>query len=299
MLRRLSFIIPMAALLVVVVFLILPQNWKVQLQGVFLDVVGPVIRLYDTGHRFYDDVRGGFKSLDTAQKDARGLREQNAQLQTENNVLRNLQDENQRLREMLGFKQDSQFKLLACRVVHRDPSNWWNRISINRGWKDTEDYPEKSHLTSDLPVVTPRGVVGKTGAVGRYTTEVILMSDQNCSIAGTLEGSNDQGMIIGMGAPAEGRFRARMTFLPRDAKPLVGTRVFTGGVGGVFPPGLFLGTVLEVPPLSKPLPAAGSKVSGTGSVTSGSGGFGLYREIVVDPALDLTHLDELFIILPN
>lgn len=295
MLRRLSFIVPTAAILVVAAFLILPQNWKGALQGVLLDVVGPVIRLYDSGHRLYDDSRNGFKSLDAAQKDARDLREQNAQLQTENNVLRNLQDENQRLREMLGFKQDSQFKLLACRVVHRDPSNWWNRISINRGWKDTEDLPEKSHLTSDLPVVTPRGVVGKTGAVGRYTTEVILMSDQNCSIAGSLEGSNDQGMVIGMGAPAEGRFRARMTYLPRDSKPLVGTRVFTGGVGGVFPPGLFLGTVLEVPSLAAPIPATGGKISGIG----GGSGYGLYREIVIDPALDLTHLDELFVILPN
>ena len=293
MLRRLSFIVPMAALLAVVAFLILPQNWKVQLQGVFLDVVGPVIRLYDRGHGFYDETRNGFKSLDAAQRDARSLREQNAQLQTENNVLHNLQDENQRLREMLGFKQDSQFKLLACRVVHRDPSNWWNRISINRGWKDTD------RLTSDLPVVTPRGVVGKTGEVRRYTTDVILMSDQNCSISASLEGSNDQGMVIGMGAPGEGRFRARMTYLPRDAKPLVGTRVFTGGVGGVFPPGLFLGTVLDVPPLAAPLPATGSKVSGTGSVLGGGSGFGLYREIVIDPAIDLTHLDELFVILPN
>ncbi len=293
MLRRLSFIVPMAAIAVVVGFLLLPQNWKSKLQGVFLDAVGPIIRFYDRGHGLYDETRNGFKSLDAAVKEARDLREQNAQLQTENSVYRNLEEENRHLREMLGFKQDSQFKLLACRVVNRDASNWWNRVSINRGWKDTD------RLTPDLPVVTPRGLVGKTGTVGRYDTEVILMSDQNFAISASLEGSNDQGMVVGMGAPGEGRFRARMTYLPRDSKPLVGTRVFSAGVGGVFPAGLFLGTVLEVPSLAAPLPATGAKVSGASSALGGGSGFGLFREIVIDPAIDLTHLDELFVILPN
>ena len=43
----------------------------------------------------------------------------------------------------------------------------------------------------------------------------------------------------------------------------------------------FLGTVLEAPPLSS------------------TNNFGLYRSATVDPALDLTQLDELFVILPN
>jgi len=161
-------------------------------------------------------------------------------------------------------------------VVSRDPSNWWNTVIINRGWTDNDK------LTSDLPVVTPRGVVGKTGLVSRNVTEVILLINQNCKVSGSVESSHDQGIVVGMGAPAEGSPRLKMEYLPRGAQIAIGERVFTSGLGGVFPPGLFLGTIIDIPPL-----------------TGNSGNFGLYREATIDPALDLTQLDELFVVLSN
>ncbi|MDE1171390.1 MAG: rod shape-determining protein MreC [Verrucomicrobium sp.] len=152
--QRLNVLLPAAVALLIAVVLVLPQNWKTELRGLLLDVFSPAIRLYDRERHFYEQVRGGFTSLDHAQKEAARLRQENAALLTENNVLRDLRAENGRLREMLGFKKGSQYSLLACRVVSRDPSNWWNTVIVNRGWTDNE------RLTSDLPVVTPRGVVG-------------------------------------------------------------------------------------------------------------------------------------------
>jgi len=276
MTRRLSFILLPIFALLIGAGLLTSQDWKVPLQTFGLDVVSPLIRVFDHGRQFYREVRGGFTSLDEAQHESKDLREQNAQLATENNVLRDLQAENVRLREMLDFKQSSQYKLLACRVVSRDPSNWWNTVIINRGWTDNDK------LTSDLPVVTPRGVVGKTGLVSRNVTEVILLINQNCKVSGSVESSHDQGIVIGMGAPAEGSPRLKMEYLPRGAQIAIGERVFTSGLGGVFPPGLFLGTIIDIPPL-----------------TGNSGNFGLYREATIDPALDLTQLDELFVVLSN
>jgi rod shape-determining protein MreC len=281
MTRRFSFIASSLVVAVIAAGLLLPQAWKAQLQGFALDAVSPALGLYDRARGFYDEARGGFKSLDEAQRDARGLRAENAQLATENTVFKNLEAENLRLREMLDFKKSSQYKLIACRVVSRDPSNWWNTVIINRGWADVEKMPGDLHLTSDLPVITPRGVVGKTGIVSRNTTEVVLLINQNCKISAVVEGSRDQGIVVGMGAPSEGSPRIKMQYLPRNARVAIGERVFTSGLGGVFPPGLFLGTVLEAPPLSA------------------SSNFGLYREAAIDPALDLTQLDELFVVLSN
>jgi len=281
MTRRFNFVACTAVAAVVAVALLLPREWKAQMQVLALDAVSPVIGLYDRARFFYGDARGGFKSLGEAQGEARALRAENAQLATENTVFKNLEAENLRLREMLDFKKSSQYKLLACRVVSRDPSNWWNTVIINRGWYEVEKMPGDLHLTSDLPVITPRGVVGKTGIVSRDTTEVVLLINQNCKIAAVVEGSRDQGIVVGLGAPSEGSPRIKMQYLPRNARVGIGERIFTSGLGGVFPPGLFLGTVLEAPPLSA------------------SSNFGLYREATIDPALDLTQLDELFVVLSN
>ena len=284
--KRLNLVL-LALIAVIVIGVFLPQNWKAGLQGLGWDVFGPATRLLDRPREFFSQIHSGFKSLDEAEREVKVLRATDAALKTENDVLHDLSAENTRLREMLDFKQGSHYKLLACRVVSRDPSNWWNTVIINRGWTDNEK------LAPDLPVVTPRGLVGKTGLVQRDLTEVILMINQNCRIAATVEGSHDRGIVVGLGAPAEGKPRVKMEFLPRNAQISVGERVFTSGVGtyavdtkpkdrkGVFPPGLFLGTVLDAPPLS------------------GANNFGLYREATIDPALDLTQLDELFVILPN
>ncbi|SDU24425.1 rod shape-determining protein MreC [Verrucomicrobium sp. GAS474] len=271
--RLVWYTVSILALALVMGGLFMEPDSKQQIQKVVLDLVSPAISLFDHQRDVAREVRHSFKSLDQVQKEAAELREKNIQLTTENAVLKNFQEENAKLREMLEFKQATRYKLMAARVVSHDPANWWDTVQINRGWTDSDK------LVSDLPVVTPRGLVGKTKLVSRNVTEVILINNQNCRVSGVVEGSRDQGIVIGMGAPAEGSPRLRMKFLPRGAQLAVGQRIFTGGAGGVFPPGLFIGTIMEAPPLSA------------------STEFGLYREAVLDPALDLTDLDELFVVL--
>jgi rod shape-determining protein MreC len=162
--------------------------------------------------------------------------------------------------------------LLACRVVERDPSNWWNSVLVDRGWKDDPN------LAPDQPVVTPRGVVGKTGTVGRSTTRVMLISDENCKVSVLAEVSGARGILKGDTPLNGGQPICRMTFVTREAKFDVGERVLTTGLGGTFPPNLLVGTVSEAPPLNSEKNA------------------GLYREGTVAPAADLNDLRELFIL---
>ncbi|HEY8966044.1 MAG TPA: rod shape-determining protein MreC, partial [Candidatus Methylacidiphilales bacterium] len=221
--RFVWYIVLLLALFVAGACLFMEQDSKRQIQKVALDVVSPVISLFDHQRDLFHEMRRSFKSLDELQKEAADLREKNVQLTTENAVLKNFQDENAKLREMLEFKQATRYKLMAARVVSHDPANWWNTVLINRGWTDSDK------LHEDLPVVTPRGLVGKTGLVSRNVTEVILINNQNYRVSGVVEGTRDQGIVVGMGAPAEGNPRLRMKYLPRGAQLAVGQRIFTGG----------------------------------------------------------------------
>lgn len=261
--------------LAVMVVLGLVQNQRTQekMRRVAYDVSAPAIHFFGNIKGFFTKVDTGLQTLQEAQAEAIKLRDENAQLQTEINLLHDLSKENDRLREMLGFKTDSLFKLLPCRVISRDPSNWWNSVQINRGW-----YDDKS-LDKDMPVVSPRGVIGKTSIVGKNITEVLLLVDENCKIAASIQGSNAQGIVVGDSNYQEGRPRARMKFIDRAATISVGELVYTSGLGGVFPQGLLIGTVAEVPKLKDTTAA------------------GLYQEAIIDPAVDLRQLDEIFIII--
>lgn len=236
-----------------------------------LSLAGPLLRKLEQITSFYSEVEKGLQDRQDALTEVQRLRQENTRLAMENELLHGLEKENARLREMLSFKQESSFRLLPCKVVSRDPSSWWNTVLINRGWQDDKN------LAKDLPVVTPRGLVGKTGVVSRYTTEVILIVDENCKVAANI-GNTAQGIVVGEGMFDQGRPRARMKYIDRNAVVAVGEIVRTSGLGGVFPPGLPIGTVIEAPQLSAAV------------------NFGLYKEAVIEPIVDLSRLNELFII---
>ena len=254
--------------------LLLPDEFAQTLRKETTVAIGPALRKADTPVTFFRGMDSKLKTLDQAQMEVTALRQQVAQLTVQNQILSDKGAENARLREMLGFREASPYRLRACRVVTREPSNWWATVQVNVGWQDDPD------LAKDEPVVSPRGVVGKTGSVSRYVTDVILLVNQNCNISATVEGTQDQGIVQGEGNFEEGKPRVEIKYLPKDSQIGLGQFVVTSGLGPYFPAGLRLGTVVKVPPVKKVYPT-----------------FGLYRDAYIEPTADLNKLDELFIVL--
>jgi rod shape-determining protein MreC len=258
----------------ILVCLLLPDQLTQSMRKGTMEGLGPVLRKADTPVSFFRRMDTKLKTLDQAQAEVLRLRDEVAKLTVQNQLLSDKSAENARLREMLGFRDASPYRLRACRVVTREPSNWWVTVQVNVGW---EDEPE---LAKDQPVVSPRGVVGKTGNVSRSVTDVILLVSRDCSISATVEGTKDQGIVQGEGNFGEGKPRVLIQYLPKDSQVGIGQFVVSSGLGPYFPAGLRLGTVVEVPPISKNYPT-----------------FGLYREAFIEPTADLNNLDELFIVL--
>jgi rod shape-determining protein MreC len=253
---------------------VLPDAFAATLRKETMEVFGPVLRTAETPVGFFSRMDTKLKTLDQAQAEVTQLHQKVAELTLQNQLLSDKAAENARLREMLGFREASPYRLRACRVVSREPSSWWDSVQVNVGWQD------EPGLAKDEPVVSPRGVVGKTGSVSRYVTDVILLVNENCSISATVEGTRDQGIVRGQGNFEEGKPRVQVQYLPKDSQVGIGQFVVTSGLGPYFPAGLRLGTVVEVPPITQAYPT-----------------FGLYREAYIEPTADLNKLDELFIVL--
>jgi rod shape-determining protein MreC len=252
----------------------LPGGLKDRVAQGSIVISSPIQRSIGWVQQRFFGAKGGIKNVEDLRKENTYLKDMNARLAAENLVLSGLQKENGRLKELMGFRNDSEFKLLAARVIQRDPSNWWDAVIINRGYKDDVE------LAADQPVISPRGVVGKTTEVGPYTTRVILVVDENCKISAVTESSRAQGVTAGAAAMNNtAGATCRFSFVPRETEFAAGERVFTSGLGGIFPANLLIGVVSEAPPLSA------------------DKNFGLYREGVVQPTADLNNLQEVFIIL--
>jgi rod shape-determining protein MreC len=263
---------------------LMPTQLARTLRRQTLEVIGPIVRATAVPMDWYKGMNTKLTTLDEAQKEVTDLREKVKVLEIQNQLLTDKENENARLREMLGFQAASQYQLLPCRVVSRSPSSWWDSVLVDVGDVNNDTLFQKYHgkysLGPDQPVVSPRGVVGKTGTVSHSVTEVILLVNENCSISAVVEGTKDHGIVQGQGNFEEGRPRVQLDYLPKDSQAAVGQFVLTSGLGPYFPAGLRLGTITEVPEVKKTYPT-----------------FGLYRQAVLEPTADLNQLDELFIVL--
>jgi len=207
------------------------------LQAGFYQLISPFLTTGSGVERQITAMRTGLKSLEDLEKENVSLRVDNRALKATNQALRDVEHEVNRLRLALAYRERSVFKLVPAEVVARDASTWWRTVTINRGKRDG--------IEGDMSVVTEQGLVGKTTTVSASVSIVLLVSDENCRVAANVEGTREQGIVAGervVGALAP---MLDLNFLSKQANLQPGAKVYTSGVGGVFPSGLLIGTVKE------------------------------------------------------
>ena len=180
-------------------------------------------------------MRTGLRSLEQLETENSGLRVENRSLKATNQALRDVEHEVNRLRHALNYRERSVFKLVPAEVITRDASTWWRTVTINRGNEDG--------IKDDMPVVTDEGLVGKTTTVGKNISVVLLVSDENCRVAASVEGTREQGIVTGERVLGTLTPLLDLNFLSKQANLQPGQKAVTSGVGGVFPAGLLIGTV--------------------------------------------------------
>jgi rod shape-determining protein MreC len=172
----------------------------------------------------------------TAKENER-LQERVASLEVELRTTREHSVENERLRGLLGLKDQTGFKNVPARVIARDASVWFNTVTINRG--------SSSGITLNMPVVTASGIVGRVIATSPWTAQVMLITDEKSAagaVVGQLQDSGALGSIRGLGNTG----LIEMRYVSGLHKVEVGDYVLTTGQDGIYPPGLNIGEVVEV-----------------------------------------------------
>jgi rod shape-determining protein MreC len=231
-------LIPVAVFLVGV-FAVLAASPRTtqQIQAAALGAVAPFLGTGSTLQRRMAAFREGVKSLEELERETDALRVENKELKAVNQMLRDLEGQNNKLRRALEYRERSVFKLVPARVVARESATWWNTVKINRGFAHG--------IEPDMPVLTEDGLVGKTTTVAKDMSTVLLVADENCRVAVTVEGTREQGVVKGERTSTGGVPVIGLSFLSKNAGLQPGQRVFSSGVGGVFPSGVAIGAVKE------------------------------------------------------
>ena len=216
-------------------FLTFNADTTQKFQAAVYGLLSPFLKTGSSLEKQITQVKSGLKSLEEMEKENAGLKVDNRALRASNEALRDVEKEVNRLRTALNYRERSLFKLVPAQIVTRDATTWWKTVTINRGKDDG--------IEPDMPVLTDAGLVGKTTTISGNISVVLLISDENCRVAANVEGTREQGIANGERVTTGLSPMLLLNFLSKQADLKPAQKVYTSGVGGVFPSGLLIGSV--------------------------------------------------------
>lgn len=177
-----------------------------------------------------------------------------------------LEKENKMLKDALNFKdQYDEYDFIGSSIIAKDPGNWFEVFTINRGSKDK--------ILPDSPVITAYGLVGRVSKVDLLSSRVVSIIDMDSTISARLSKTRDLIVVRG-DVELKSKGLCRADYIPPNADVMPGDTVETSGLGGIYPKGIIIGKIV--------------------SVISNEGQYDSYA--IIEPVVDFKRLEDVIVL---
>ena len=205
-------------------------------RGTALEAVFPVERARRAfSDKVWSRVKGACRGAAASAENV-ALRREVAALALAREDAARLEAENERLRRVLEYREREPKTWLAAAVLVGGGSGPRGALRVDKG--------SLAGVREGAIVVVPEGLVGRVESVTPHTAEIRLVTDPSlgvgCEVSlpgggvlrGTLAGGTDERLV--------------MKHILSAAEVPPRSPVFTSGLGGIYPKGIAVGTLLEV-----------------------------------------------------
>lgn len=271
--RRKSLFVLLIGIILLVVLIGYSLSSKDELstpEKFIMDSVGWLQSAIHKPASFMIDAYTNVKEIKNTYDENKLLREKLAEYKTLIYEVNELEKENKELRKTLDLVDTPRdFEPIMGNVVARSPERWLEQVKINVG--------EIHGVERNMAVMTADGMIGKVISRSYFTSTVQLLTgfDQLNRISATVsreEGTNVFGLIEGYDAEEEALI---FRIMEQSDQPLEkGEMVVSSNMGGVYPSGLALGTIIELMP----------------------GEYGLTDVALVKPAANMDNINEVVVV---
>lgn len=200
--------------------------------------------------------------------DLRGLQSENERLTRELTATklalqqeRALAQRSRGLQELLDLRARAGLETTAAEVIAAAATPYFRTVTIGKG--------TTAGLRPDMAVLAPAGVVGRVIVPSARAAKVQLLIDRNAAIGVLVERSRAQGVAVGSGDD-----RLELEYVSGAADLVVGDKVVSSGIDGIYPKGFIVGWI--------------ERLERSG---------GAYRNVIVKPAVDFSRLEEVLVVL--
>jgi rod shape-determining protein MreC len=199
---------------------------------VIVDGVAPILSVMSRPVEAGQEVSRSVKNFFIVHAENARLRQENERLIRWMQAARQLVIENATLRAQLEYVADVAPRADTARVIADTGGAFYHSLLINAG--------ARHFVQRGQAVVSGAGVVGRVAEVGDRSARVLLLTDLNSRIPAIVESTGDRVIVTGNNTNWP-----EVTYLASNSPVSAGDRVVTSGHGGVFPPGLAIGTISE------------------------------------------------------
>ena len=173
-----------------------------------------------------------FQSYQRIYEQNQELRRELQQMKAWKEAALQLELKNARLLDMNNVRLDPDLTFITGVVLTDSGSPFRKSVLLNIG--------ERDGLREGWAAMDGIGLVGRISGVGQETARVLLLTDNSSRVPVTIQPSGQTAVLTGNNSPTP-----LIDFLEKPELVRAGDRVVTSGDGGVFPPDLLVGQVVE------------------------------------------------------
>ena len=173
------------------------------------------------------------KSLAIVNEENQYLREKNLQLNLQLESILYAADENKNLRDLLDFKRETRLKIIPASIINKGIQTNVKSLTLDVG--------SSNNIMPNQAVLTPDGVIGKTVLVGKKSSIVQSISDNNFRLSVRIMPSGAVGILRWSQDNI-----CRVYEVQKNVDINIGDRVITSGFSNIYPEKLPVGIVSGV-----------------------------------------------------
>lgn len=179
----------------------------------------------------YDLVRG-FQSYAALQRQNRELRDELQRMKAWKEAALQLEQENAKLLDLNKVRLDPALTVVTGQVLADSGSPFRQSVLLNVGGA-------RDGIMDGWAVTDGLGLVGRISGVGKRSSRVLLLTDNNSRVPVTIQPSGQRAVLSGDNSPLPA-----LDFIEDQEEVRPGDRVVSSGDGGVFPAGLLVGNIV-------------------------------------------------------
>ena len=198
------------------------------------DMLKPITFLTRFPLQIYENFNLFFSSRTNLEKKLQSLQKENLKLKATNQFMEKISIDNSKLNALWSSLSIDKERFLISKKSFLSSNEYQPLLVL--------DINSKQIVKKDSAVVSEQGLAGRVSSIGFSSAEVLLVQDIRSSIPVISSDSSLHATLEGKGLGRNGKLK----FISKTAEFSAGERVYTSGLGEIFPDGILVGEVVSV-----------------------------------------------------